>query len=429
MATPSRSTIRPTICAPNSELPSASGIRDESATGCEPLAAAGVPAAGDGVDDGLICGNRLEALPPGIVVETPATAGSGPIGMFVARPAVVPDRPGMVAVDPLGDGFEPPATADGDLDWVGVGVVVAVLATVTVGAVARAVRFELPFGTVTVTLYWSLSPPGAFFGTLTCISTCGVGGLAVGTLRSQVVPVVLVQLPAVNVGVLNAGVLALGVSLAAIEPLAAADRVLQAEMRNRIVPPACTLVAEGVTVMSAVGVVVVLVVGVGVGVGGSVALAELPLDPPLVPLDVVLVADGVGVGEDAVALGELAAWVALGELAAWVALGELAASVAVAAWVALAVPEAEVEAEADGETAASAVPVTPLETMKRPVAKPTVTGRECADRMRTPCLCCCRSWKRALRDVVLSRGLAFLFGRVRSYSTPKLASYATPHHT
>jgi hypothetical protein len=132
---------------------------------------------------------------------------------------------------------------------------------------------------------------------------------------------------------------------------------------------------------------------------------------------VVLVGVGAGVVEAAVALGELAAWVAL---------GELAASVAVAAWEAVAVPEAAAEAVAVGEAAASAVPVTPLETMKRPVARPTVTGRECADRMRTPCLWLLRSWIRTLRDVVLSRGLAFRFGRGRSYSTPKPASCATP---
>jgi hypothetical protein len=228
---------------------------------------------------------------------------------------------------------------------------------------AVAVSGELPFGTVTVAMYLIVSPAGAFFGTVTCISTCGVGGLLSGTLRSHVVPVVLVQLLAVNVGVLNAGVFALGVSSAAIEPLAAADRLVYAEIRNRTVPPACTLVAEAVTVMSAAGVGGGVVLGGGVG--GSVALVEPPLDP----LELVLV---VGVG--------LAVGVALGEVVAWVALGELAASVA------LAVLAAAVDAVAVGEAAASAVPVAPLEITKRPVARPTVTGRECADRMRTPCL-------------------------------------------
>jgi hypothetical protein len=38
--------------------------------------------------------------------------------------------------------------------------------------------------------------------------------------------------------------------------------------------------------------------------------------------------------------------------------------------------------------AARAEVVMPLEITKMPVAKPSVTGRECADRMRTtPCLC------------------------------------------
>ena len=43
--------------------------------------------------------------------------------------------------------------------------------------------------------------------------------------------------------------------------------------------------------------------------------------------------------------------------------------------------------EADGVVAAMAVPVIPLEITKRPVARPSVTGRACGDRMRTPCLC------------------------------------------
>ena len=80
--------IRPTICAPNSELPS--GMVDESATGSpclpEPAWALG---AGLGVADGLICGKRLDALPAGIVVESPGTpeptTGMFPMGRLVAR--------------------------------------------------------------------------------------------------------------------------------------------------------------------------------------------------------------------------------------------------------------------------------------------------------------------------------------------------------
>ena len=68
--------IRPTICAPNSELPSNSGMLDESATGspCLPEPA-WAPGTGLGVADGLICGKRLDALPAGIVVESPGTPG------------------------------------------------------------------------------------------------------------------------------------------------------------------------------------------------------------------------------------------------------------------------------------------------------------------------------------------------------------------
>lgn len=163
--------------------------------------------------------------------------------------------------------------------------------------------------------------------------------------------------------------------------------------------PGWTLVAEAVTAMSAtglgvgVGVALVLVDGVGVGVGvaaGFVALTVLPVGP-------VPVAVGVAVGELAVAVGELAA--AAGELAAAVVElvavaveGELVALVAAE----LTVPDADAEAVAGGEVEARAVPVTPLVMTKRPVARPTVTGRECADRMRTPCL----SWLSRLESVL-----------------------------
>jgi hypothetical protein len=151
------------------------------------------------------------------------------------------------------------------------------------------------------------------------------------------------------------------------------------------VPPAWTEVAEAVTVTSAAGVaggvVLPVPVGVGVGVGvevgGSVALTELPPEPELL-VEPVLLGVGVGVGV-ALVVGSLA----LGELDAWVADALLeAAEVAAAAERA----DADGLADADGETAAMAVPVTPLVITNRPVAKPTVTGRECADRMRTPCL-------------------------------------------
>jgi hypothetical protein len=155
------------------------------------------------------------------------------------------------------------------------------------------------------------------------------------------------------------------------------------------VAPGWTLVAEAVTAMSAaglgVGVALVLVEGVGVGVGvaaGVVALFVAPVGP-------VPVAVGVAVGELAVADGELAT---VAEPVAWADVGELLALVAAE----LTVPDADAETVADavlldgvvvdGVVVARAVPVTPLVMTKRPVARPTVTGRECADRMRTPCL-------------------------------------------
>jgi hypothetical protein len=185
--------------------------------------------------------------------------------------------------------------------------------------------------------------------------------------------------------------------------------------------------------MSAAGVgdVLVLGVGVGVGVAGLVALTELP--PPVVGVGVgellALVALGVLAGSVAlgvlVALVALAVGVALGELAAGLALEELAVGLAVE----LAVPDADGVAVADGELAAKAVPVMPLVMTKRPVARPTVTGRECADRMRTPCLSSVVATavgKRTLRDVVSFGWLELSYGHRCSYSTPKPALDATP---
>ena len=82
--------IRPTICAPNSVLPSDSGMVDESATGALGLPEpAWAPGTGLGVADGLICGKRLDALPAGIVVENPGTAepttGMFPMGRLGPR--------------------------------------------------------------------------------------------------------------------------------------------------------------------------------------------------------------------------------------------------------------------------------------------------------------------------------------------------------
>lgn len=228
MTTPRSSTISPTIWAPNSELLSDSGIRDESATGSAfagVAAAAAVPGAGDGEAEGLICGNRVEALPAGTVVDTPATAGSAPSGMAAPTLSVVPDRPGISTVDPpsvLSEG-DPAAAAFVVLELGVADGLAAALATVIVGAFAAAVKVALPSVTVTVALYLTVSPAVAVLGTVTCVSTWGADGFAAGTLRLQVVPTALVQ-PTVYAGAENAGVFALGVSVDVILPVASALR-------------------------------------------------------------------------------------------------------------------------------------------------------------------------------------------------------------
>lgn len=84
MATPSSRTIRPTICAPNSELVSDSGMTEDVATGFLP-GLAWLPGAGLGTEDGLICGNRLDALPPGTILVAPGMSGSVPTGRAELR--------------------------------------------------------------------------------------------------------------------------------------------------------------------------------------------------------------------------------------------------------------------------------------------------------------------------------------------------------
>jgi hypothetical protein len=289
--------------------------------------------------------------------------------------------------------FEPPVVepgvAAGLADFVlelGVGDAGA-FATVTVGALAVAVSGEpLPLATETAAENLIVSPAGAVLGTLTCASICDAAGCFAGRVRSQLVLVgLLVQLSTVNTGWLNAGVFAPGVRVVAIAPFS--DEVDHAEIRNRMVPPGCTLFADAETVtVGFVGVGVV--VGVGVGVG------------------LVVEGDGEGDagGEAAGLFVAVAAGVAAGvaaEVAAGVAAWELenTAGAVDAAWVlentagavdAACVPDAPVSdgvAEADGVAAAMAVPVMPLEMTKRPVARPSVTGLACGDRMKTPCLC------------------------------------------
>jgi hypothetical protein len=284
--------------------------------------------------------------------------------------------PGIVTVEP--------ADVEPDVEpvvaWLLVGdfavglVVAADLATVTVGALVVAVSVPLRSGTDTVALNLIVSPPGADFGTLTSASICGVPGSLAGSVSAQLVVVgLLVQLSTVKTGLLNAGAFAPGVSVVPIVPPSAeAD---QAEILNSTVPPGCTLLADAVTVsegfvgagvLDPVGVGVVLVDGVGdvalmaVGLGLGAAVGEEDFT-------------AVGVGEAASEEGIRADGV--GDAAA-VLDGAGVADALVADGVGVAVG-----------VAARAVPVTPVEITKRPVARPSVTGRACADRMRTPCLC------------------------------------------
>jgi hypothetical protein len=246
-----------------------------------------------------------------------------------------------------------------------------------------AVSVLLPSGTDTVALNLIVSPPGADLGTLTSASICGVPGSLAGSVSAQLVVVgLLVQLSTVKTGLLNAGVFAPGASVVAIVPPSA--EVDQAEILNSTVLPGCTLLADAVTASEGfAGAGVLGPVGVGVGVG--VALVDGVGDVALVAVGL---GSGSAVAEDVTAVG-------VGEAASEEGVGAAgvgdAAAVLDGAGVADGTGVADVSV-ADGVgvavgVAARAVPVTPLEITKRPVARPSVTGRACADRMRTPCLC------------------------------------------
>jgi hypothetical protein len=73
----------------------------------------------------------------------------------------------------------------------------------------------------------------------------------------------------VNTGGLNIGLAALGVSVLTTVP--ASEEAAEAEMRNRIVPPGGTLVADAETVTAGVAAVSVCIrpVGAGLGVDGA----------------------------------------------------------------------------------------------------------------------------------------------------------------
>ncbi len=299
------------------------------------------------------------------------------------EPAVEPDVVPAV---------EPPFTWPLLVGFVVGPVVAAGLATVTVGALAVAVSV-LPSVTDTVALNLIVSPPGADFGTLTSASICGVSGALAGSVSVQLVLVGLgVQLSTVKTGLLNAGLFAPGVSVVAIVPSSA--EVDQAEILNRTVLPGCTVLADAVTTSEGF---------VGEFVGGGVALADGVGDGGWVALRL-----GVGSATGAEDFGAAGA-TRVGEAAeeedfGAAGVGEVAeeedltaAGVGDAAEVLNATGVADGAAVAvalalDGVgvavgVAPRAVPAAPLEKTKRPVAKPSVTGRAYADRMRTPCLC------------------------------------------
>ncbi len=260
-------------------------------------------------------------------------------------------------------------------------VVVAGLATVTVGALA--VSVPPPSGTDTVALNLIVSPPGADFGTLTSASICGVPGLLAGSVSTQLfVAGLLAQLSTVKTGLLNAGVFALGVSVVVIVPPSA--EVDQAEILNSTVLPACTVLPDAVTASEGfVGADVPVPLGVGVGVtladgvGDAALVVEVELGLGSAAGEEDFGAAGVDEAgeEDFVAAGA-------GDAVAVLDATEVADGAGVADALAL-----DGTGVAVGVVAARAVPATPLEITKRPVARPSVTGSACADRMRTPCLC------------------------------------------
>jgi hypothetical protein len=130
-----------------------------------------------------------------------------------------------------------------------------------------------------------------------------------------------------------------------------------------------------------VGVVVGVVVGVGVGLGDDVGVGDAVDDglavtvwvlPPPEPDDVSLV---VGLGDADAFADELAD-------ADGFAVVEVAAELDGLA----VVDGVGVGVEAEAGVAAKAVAATPLEITKRPVARPSVTGRVYAGGIRTPYL-------------------------------------------
>jgi hypothetical protein len=178
-----------------------------------------------------------------------------------------------------------------------------------------------------------------------------------------------VQPAIVNSGGLNAGVFALGVKVVAISP--ASQEAADAEIRKRMVPPGGTLVADAETVTAGlVGAPVPSGDDVGFGAGLVVEDDGLGEEPwwlpapregdeatgPPVPLAVG--ADGLtSVGlDDAAGLDGAAG---------------------------LDAPDGDGVADADDATARTML-VRPLKMRKKPVARISVAGRTCLDRMERP---------------------------------------------
>jgi hypothetical protein len=214
-ATPSSRTIRPMICDPNCAPLSEIGLVAAASTASWPgWAPRPVFGAWLGADDGVICGNRLAALPAGTLIVRPdepePMVGSAPIGMAAAptppgnatptplgsaapRPLSVPSTLGVVP--PRSPEAEPPDVEPPDVEpgaeaapdfglETGLGDAGAA-ATVTAGALAVAVSVEpLPLATETVAENWIVSPAGALWGTLTRASTCGPAGCPAGRVSS-----------------------------------------------------------------------------------------------------------------------------------------------------------------------------------------------------------------------------------------------------
>lgn len=283
---------------------------------------------------------------------------------------------------------------------------VALVTVITVDSLFFSAELLLP--TVTMVVNVILSPDGADFGTTSSASAFGVFGLFDCSETVQLA--LLVQPPTVNVGGLKAGVLSLRFTVVVIVPFSLEEA--QAEILNRTVPPGCTLLSEAATARDgcvSVGVGDGDDVGLLLGGGLGLVVEVLPLPEP----DDVLPIVGVGVADavaDALGLAAANGFAVLEEV---VGLDGFVLE-EVAELDGLAVELAELDgftvvevAELDGFTvvdgvavgvgvAAKAVAVTPLEITKRPVARPSVTGRVCADGIRTPCLC----WLSRLGDLL-----------------------------